>query len=91
MVFSSWYEGYGLPVAEALQYGIPVIASNSTSIPEVAGDLADYFEPWDSRTLADMISRYDVDENYRMDLKERASRFIATGWTDTLASIINVE
>ncbi len=35
-VFSSWAEGYGLPVAEALQHGVPVVASNATSIPEVA-------------------------------------------------------
>ena len=55
-VFSSWAEGYGLPVAEALQHGVPVVASNTTSIPEVAGNLIDYFEPWDSSALSSLFS-----------------------------------
>jgi len=88
-VFSSWSEGYGLPVAEALQYGVPVIASSWTSIPEVAGDLVDYFEPWDSRTLAELLERFDTDEDYRRDLRKRAALFVPTDWSETLKDIVH--
>lgn len=89
LVFSSWSEGYGLPVAEALQHGIPVIASSWTSIPEVAGDLVDYFEPWDSRTLAELLERFDADEDYRGDLRKRAALFVPTDWSETLKDIMH--
>jgi glycosyltransferase involved in cell wall biosynthesis len=88
MVFSSWSEGYGLPVVEALQHGVPVMASNATSIPEVAGGLVNYFEPWDSGTLAEMLARFDSDEFYRADLGTRAAKFEPTGWEETLDDIL---
>ena len=87
-LFTSWEEGYGLPVAEFLQAGIPVIASNATSIPEVAGDLVDYFEPWDSRGLAELIDRFEANEEYRDELSARASKFVATSWNKTLDDIL---
>ena len=87
--FTSWEEGYGLPVAEALQAGIPVIASNATSIPEVAGDLVDYFEPWNSGQLAALIDRFETDLTYREDLKARAARFVPTSWNETIDDIIS--
>jgi glycosyltransferase involved in cell wall biosynthesis len=87
-LFTSWEEGYGLPVAEFLQAGIPVIASNATSIPEVAGDLVDYFEPWDSRGLAELIDRFEANEEYRDELLARASKFVATSWNKTLDDIV---
>jgi len=89
MLFTSWEEGYGLPVAEALQEGIPVIASNATSIPEVAGDLVDYFEPWNSGQLAALIERFESDPNYREDLTARAARFVPTSWNETIDDIIS--
>ena len=88
-LFTSWEEGYGLPVAEALQAGIPVIASNATSIPEVAGDLVDYFEPWNSGQLAALIERFESDPNYREDLKARAARFVPTSWNETIDDIMS--
>ena len=52
-VFPSLYEGWGLPVAESLAFGKPCLASNATSVPEVGGDLASYFDPLDlSATIA---------------------------------------
>ena len=88
-LFTSWAEGYGLPVAEALQAGIPVIASNATSIPEVAGDLVDYFEPWNSGQLAALVERFETDPAYRADLKARAARFAPTDWNETIDDIIS--
>ncbi len=89
LVFSSWSEGYGLPVAEALQHGIPVIASSWTSIPEVSGDLVDYFEPWDSRALSELLERFDTDGDYRRDLRKRAALFVPTDWSETLKDIMH--
>ena len=86
-VFSSWAEGYGLPVAEALQHGVPVVASNTTSIPEVAGDLIDYFEPWDSAALSSLILKYLTDDDYFEAMKERAKSFKPTCWSLTMADI----
>ena len=45
LVFPSLYEGFGIPVLEAMQFGKPVLCSNVTSLPEVAGDAAIYFDP----------------------------------------------
>lgn len=51
-LFPSLYEGWGLPVAEALQFGKPVIASDTGSISEVGGDLVHYVDPWSPRDWA---------------------------------------
>jgi glycosyltransferase involved in cell wall biosynthesis len=45
LVFPSLYEGFGIPILEAMQFGKPIICSNVTSLPEVAGDAALYFDP----------------------------------------------
>lgn len=87
-LYTSWEEGYGLPVAEALQEGIPVIASNATSIPEVGGDLVEYFEPWNSGELAGLLQRFEHDESFRRDLQARAQRFVPTTWGQMLDDIL---
>lgn len=45
-VYPSFYEGWGLPIAESIARGVPVVASNSSSMPEIAGELIDYFDPY---------------------------------------------
>jgi glycosyltransferase involved in cell wall biosynthesis len=51
-VFPSRFEGFGLPVLEAMKCGTPVICARSTALPEVAGDAVRYFEPSDWEDLA---------------------------------------
>ncbi|MBD2363477.1 glycosyltransferase family 4 protein [Anabaena minutissima FACHB-250] len=78
-VYPSFYEGFGLPVLEAMTLGAPVVASNSSSIPEVAGDAAILIDPQDSMQLAESILKLISDRELRQDLinrgKERAKLF----------------
>jgi glycosyltransferase involved in cell wall biosynthesis len=55
LVFPSLYEGFGMPVLEALSRGTPVLCSNVSSLPEVAGEAAVYFDPMDPRQMADAL------------------------------------
>lgn len=62
LVFPSLYEGFGLPVLEAMQLGTPVITSTTSSLPEVAGDAGLLVDPYDVGALQDAIRRIDSDE-----------------------------
>ena len=57
----SLYEGFGIPVLEAFTFSKPVLCSNATSLPEVAGDAALYFDPRRPSEIADAIRRVSVD------------------------------
>ena len=61
-VFPSLYEGFGLPPLEAMASGTPVVTSNVSSLPEVAGDAAVLVDPYDPRAIADGIYRVLTDE-----------------------------
>lgn len=67
-VFPSLYEGFGLPPLEAMACGTPVVTSNLSSLPEVAGGAAVLVDPYDVDAIADGISRVVTDEALRTDL-----------------------
>ncbi len=68
-VFPSSYEGFGLPVLEALALGTPVLTSNLSSLPEVAGDAAEYVDPESTESIAKGIERILFDEPLRKRLQ----------------------
>jgi glycosyltransferase involved in cell wall biosynthesis len=68
-VFPSLYEGFGMPVLEAMACGAPVVTSNSTALAEVAGDAAVLVDPQDARALGEAMIRALEDEPLRADLK----------------------
>jgi len=70
-VFPSLYEGFGLPPLEAMASGTPVVTSNVSSLPEVAGDAALLVDPYDPTAIADAIHRVLTNDVLRADLKRR--------------------
>ncbi len=84
VLFPSTYEGFGLPVVEAMQCGTPVLCSNVSSLPEVAGDAAVLLDPRDVGAWAQALRRVVEDDTLRSRLRtaslERAKRF---SWENT--------
>jgi glycosyltransferase involved in cell wall biosynthesis len=77
--FPSLDEGFGMPVLEAMAHGLPVVASNRSAIPEVAGDVALLVDPENTEELAEALRRLAVEDPLREDLarrgRERAFQF----------------
>lgn len=73
-VFPSLSEGYGLPVLEAMACGVPVIASNTTSVPEVVGREDALFDPLDVEAMAAKMQRALSDATWRAQLVEHGRR-----------------
>ena len=62
LVMPSLYEGFGLPLLEAMRYRCPVLCADATSLPEVAGDAALFFSPREAQTLAERIGNLQNEE-----------------------------
>jgi glycosyltransferase involved in cell wall biosynthesis len=73
-LFPSLYEGFGLPVLESMLLGTPVLSSNRSSVPEVAGDAAYLVDPYDTREMAQGIKELDSNEALRSELAARGRR-----------------
>ncbi len=89
-IFPSLYEGFGLPLLEAFSCGCPVAASNSSSLPEVAGDAAIYFDPLDENSIQNTIIKI-MDRETRQNLISRGyKRLNAFNWEKTALQTLDV-
>lgn len=68
-VFPSLYEGFGMPILEAMDCNCPVVLSNTSSFPEIAGNAAEYFDPKDEESIRVSIEKVIYNENYRSELR----------------------
>jgi glycosyltransferase involved in cell wall biosynthesis len=91
LVFPSLFEGFGIPLVEAMACGCPIACSNATSIPEVVGDVGMIFDPMSSEDMAEKIWQLWNDEEQLRDMRarglERAKLF---SWDDTARQTIEV-
>jgi glycosyltransferase involved in cell wall biosynthesis len=78
-VYPSFYEGWGLPIAESIAHGTPVIASNTSSMPEIAGELIDYFSPTSTDECLGAMVKLLKPEN-RRDAQERIQKYKPASW-----------
>lgn len=91
VLFPSLYEGFGLPVLEAMSLGAPVITSNVSSLPEISGGAAALVDPMDVDQIMDAIVAFDHDDGLRQELakrgKERAAFFTPEAYRERLAAL----
>ncbi|MET0103022.1 MAG: glycosyltransferase family 1 protein [Sedimenticola sp.] len=74
LVMPSLYEGFGLPLVEAMSFGIPVLTSNRSSLPEVCGDAGILVDPFDEESIATGLSTLLNDDDHRDKLASKAIR-----------------
>ncbi|MGK7345527.1 MAG: glycosyltransferase family 4 protein [Candidatus Nitrospinota bacterium M3_3B_026] len=90
-VFPTLYEGFGLPVLEAMACGAPVINSNVSSLPEISEDASILIDPLDVESISEAMVRLAFSESLRDELREkglrRAARF---SWTETARKTLDV-
>jgi glycosyltransferase involved in cell wall biosynthesis len=88
-VFPSLYEGWGLPIAESLARGKFCVASNRTAIPEVGGDLIDYFDPSDDDDALAKVERVLIDPGYLTAREARLrAEYRPPTWADCVHGLI---
>ncbi len=89
--FTTLYEGFGFPTLEAFGCGCPVALSNSSSLPEVGGDAAEYFDPTSKDSIKSSIEKIIGSESLRKEMiKKGEKRFKDFSWSKTAAQTMKV-
>lgn len=90
-VYPTWYEGFGLPVLEAMNFNKPVIASDVTSIPEITGDAAILTTPGDVEALAEALGRLEKEAGlYAGLIAKIPQRLEMFSWDESAVRLINI-
>lgn len=88
LLFPSFAEGYGMPLVEALAYGIPVIASDLQVFREIAGEIPEYVDPLDGKRWCEMVREYaKSDSQPRAQQLTRRGGFKTPTWADHFAKV----
>jgi glycosyltransferase involved in cell wall biosynthesis len=95
-IFPSIYEGFGLPVLEAMSFGCPVLASMSSSIPEIGEDLVYYFDPYSLKSFADAFNALEhllskENDQIREKCRQRASQFTWSRFAEKIIERVNTD
>lgn len=91
LVMPSLYEGFGLPLVEAMAHGIPVLTSNNSSMPEVAGDAGMLVDPEDVGSIAEGLNQLITDDELRSRLAARAKiNAVRFSWDESAERILAV-
>lgn len=70
LTYVPYFEGFGIPLLEAMQCGVPIISGNKTSLPEVAGDAALYCDPFNIEDIAEKMNEISTSDSLREKLKK---------------------
>lgn len=90
-IFPSLQEGFGLPPLEAISFGVPVVCSNNSSLPEILGDAANYFDGEDEKDMAEKIKSTMENENLRKSLIEKGFAKVKNySWQKAAIETLNV-
>ena len=89
--FPSFFEGFGIPPLEAMACGAPVITSNASSLPEVAGDAALLIDPHNTEAIAEALERLLDDEDLRKELQQKGYQQATTyTWTNSARKLLEL-
>jgi glycosyltransferase involved in cell wall biosynthesis len=89
LVYPSFYEGWGLPIAESLLRGVPCLASNTSSIPEIAGDLVEYFSPYSPEELMEKMQSLNNPKIRAEKRKKIRATYKATSWDKSYGAVFS--
>lgn len=91
LIYPSLFEGFGIPLIEAMACGCPIAAANVTSIPEVVGDVGLLFDPYNPQDIAEAIYRLYTDRKLRNQLAQAGSERVKQySWDILVPQIVNL-